>query len=172
MAISFPVGPSLNQIYTYNGKSWKWNGTGWVLSPGSATFQVPLVSGTNIKTVNGSSVLGAGNLVVKDPRSITIENPSSSENITFFYTTQELTLTSVRAVVKGSTPSVTYSVKSASDRLDANPTLNVNGVTVTNTTTGANATLNAASIEANSWVWITTSATGGTVESLNITLAF
>ena len=41
------------------------NGTGafTVAVPGT-DYQAPLVSGTNIKTINGSSVLGAGDLVV------------------------------------------------------------------------------------------------------------
>jgi len=28
---SFPTSPSLNQLYTFNGKTWKYNGTGWAL---------------------------------------------------------------------------------------------------------------------------------------------
>ena len=37
------------------------NGTS-ILSSGDLLLQVPLVSGTNIKTVNGNSLLGSGNL--------------------------------------------------------------------------------------------------------------
>lgn len=29
MAINFPLSPTLNQIYTYSGKTWKWNGYAW-----------------------------------------------------------------------------------------------------------------------------------------------
>ena len=29
MAINFPTGATPNQIYTYNGISWKWNGSYW-----------------------------------------------------------------------------------------------------------------------------------------------
>jgi len=29
MAIDFPSSPSLNQTYTYQGRSWLWNGTAW-----------------------------------------------------------------------------------------------------------------------------------------------
>ena len=36
MAISFPTNPQLNDIYTYGGRSWKWNDTTWE-SVGSAT---------------------------------------------------------------------------------------------------------------------------------------
>jgi len=107
-----------------------------------------------------------------ETRSVTIENPSYDEDITLFYTTKALTVLSVRAVVKGSSPNITYSIKSASDRSAGSPTVNVNAEVVTNTTTGANATLANANIAANTWVWLTTSAKSGTVTSLNITFAF
>ena len=29
MAIDFPLSPSLNDVYTFNGKSWRWNGYAW-----------------------------------------------------------------------------------------------------------------------------------------------
>lgn len=29
MAIDFPSSPSINQLYTYLGQTWEWNGTGW-----------------------------------------------------------------------------------------------------------------------------------------------
>lgn len=29
MPIDFPTSPTLNQVYTYSGRSWKWNGEGW-----------------------------------------------------------------------------------------------------------------------------------------------
>lgn len=30
MAIDFPSSPTLNQQYTFNGRTWQWNGTAWV----------------------------------------------------------------------------------------------------------------------------------------------
>ena len=30
MALSFPNSPSLNDVYTYGGKSWQWNGNYWI----------------------------------------------------------------------------------------------------------------------------------------------
>jgi len=29
VAIDFPAYPSLNQIYTFGSRTWKWNGVGW-----------------------------------------------------------------------------------------------------------------------------------------------
>jgi hypothetical protein len=31
MAIDFPTSPSVNQQYSYNGRTWKWNGYAWIL---------------------------------------------------------------------------------------------------------------------------------------------
>lgn len=30
MPIDYPSSPTVNQIYTYNGKAWVFNGTAWV----------------------------------------------------------------------------------------------------------------------------------------------
>ena len=29
MAINFPAAPTTNQTYTFNGRTWTWNGVGW-----------------------------------------------------------------------------------------------------------------------------------------------
>ena len=31
MALNFPISPSVDDLYTYGGKTWKYNGTGWQL---------------------------------------------------------------------------------------------------------------------------------------------
>lgn len=31
MAADFPSSPTLNQTYTFSGRTWTWNGTGWAL---------------------------------------------------------------------------------------------------------------------------------------------
>jgi len=47
------------------------------------------------------------------------------------------------------------------------------GITTTNTTTGLNTTsFNNATVPANNYVWLTTSATSGTVTLLNVSLNF
>ncbi len=43
MAINFPSSPSLNQTYTYEGRTWKWNGVGWQIFNSSISPEV----GTN-----------------------------------------------------------------------------------------------------------------------------
>jgi hypothetical protein len=110
-----------------------------------------------------------GNVI--GPKALTIFGPSGSENVTMFYTSVAITLSNVRAVVNGTSPSVTYSVKYGSNRSSAAGTL-VNAAVVTNTTTGVNATLTATAIPAGSWIWIETSATSGTVNYLSISMEF
>lgn len=34
MAIDFPSNPVLNEVYVFNGRSWKWNGEGWAAVTG------------------------------------------------------------------------------------------------------------------------------------------
>lgn len=35
MPIDFPTSPAVDQTYTYSGKVWKWNGSGWALQSNS-----------------------------------------------------------------------------------------------------------------------------------------
>ena len=33
MALDFPASPSVNDLYTDSGRTWRWNGTGWAMLP-------------------------------------------------------------------------------------------------------------------------------------------
>lgn len=44
MALDFPSSPTLNQTYTFNGRTWIWNGAGWAVQ--SATVTSIVSSGT------------------------------------------------------------------------------------------------------------------------------
>jgi len=44
MAINFPASPSLNQTYTYEGRTWKWNGVGWQIYVANPSPEVGLNS--------------------------------------------------------------------------------------------------------------------------------
>lgn len=58
--IDFPNNPTLNQIYMYNGRTWQWNGKGWIpFSTSSPGAYIPLpTEGTNgqVLTTNGAGV--------------------------------------------------------------------------------------------------------------------
>lgn len=56
--VSFTYTPSTGDLLRYSGTAW------YQASLGVCGIQATLVSGTNIKTINSSSILGSGNLVV------------------------------------------------------------------------------------------------------------
>ncbi len=102
--------------------------------------------------------------------SITLDQPTATENMTIFFTDRAITITKMAAVLTGTTPSVTWSVRFAADRSTAGTEVITGGRTTTSTTTGdIVTTFNNASIPANSFVWLTTSATSGTVNTIHVT---
>jgi hypothetical protein len=71
MAIDFPTSPALNEIYTYGGRSWQWNGTAWDV--------YSTVSGSVVTRLNGLTggvTLAAGPNITLTPvgNTITIES--------------------------------------------------------------------------------------------------
>lgn len=80
MPLDFPTSPTLNEIYTYSGRSWKWNGTAW---------DVYIASGNFVNTLNGFTggvTLAAGsNVTVTNAANIITIASSSSGGITGNY---------------------------------------------------------------------------------------
>lgn len=109
---------------------------------------------------------------LKYVKSITVESPTSAEKIAMFNTSLAGTITRVRAVVAGSTPSVTYNVTYGTDFSAAGTNVTTSPSAVTNTTTGVNATLNNTAIPADGYVWFITTAQSGTVGQINVTVEF
>ena len=107
-------------------------------------------------------------------KSITIEDPTASEDISAFFTNEAITVTEIRAVLVGSsTPSVTWTVRHGTDRSAAGAEVVTGGTTTTSTTTGDDVTsFNDATIVADSFVWIETTAQSGTVDELHITIVY
>ena len=58
-ALNFPTSPTNNQIYTANGKSWRWDGTSWktyfTLGVDSGGTGLTGISGTNSFLASNSS---------------------------------------------------------------------------------------------------------------------
>lgn len=56
-ALNFPTSPTTNQVYTANGKSWKWDGTSW------KTFNVTTVAGggTGLTNINAGNAFLSSN---------------------------------------------------------------------------------------------------------------
>ena len=105
------------------------------------------------------------------PKSLSILSPSNAENFTLFFTTNALTISKIAHAIRGTT-SVTFTIRHASTRSAAGTEV-VTGGTLANSATGATVTsFNSATIAANSWVWLTTTATVGTPTELAVSLEF
>jgi hypothetical protein len=115
-----------------------------------------------------------GNTGPMGPKSVAIANPTATEKVALFFTTSAQTVSQIRSSVFGSSsPSATFSIRYGTDLSAAGTEVVTGGITTTNTTTGASTTtFNNASIPANSWVWLTTSAISGTVAALNVSVTF
>ena len=105
-------------------------------------------------------------------KSITVENPTASEDIWWFFTDRALTVQAVEGILKGSaTPTVTVTIRHDPDR-NATGNAAVSAQAVTSTTTGDDVTLSDATIPADSHVWLETTAQGGTVAELGLHLRY
>ena len=111
-----------------------------------------------------------GGLLTKE---ITIENPNSSEDVSWFYTDVAITVTAAKAVLNGgaSTPTIDINIYHNTDRSAAGNTVDSSDKTVTSISTGDAMALNDdVTIPANSYVWIETANQSGTVPELFIYL--
>ena len=137
-----------------------------VVGGGAGATPTPLAAGAN-NTVLRMGVANPGYEAELLSKDITIEAPTTTEDITFFYTPIAITVTEVRVVGVGTTPSLTLQLKHSTSREAAGNALTTSAAH-TNTTGGSTATLSDDTIPAASYVWIETTATGGTVVSFSI----
>jgi hypothetical protein len=91
MPLDFPTSPTLNEIYTFGGRSWQWNGTAWDV--------YSTVSGNVVTQLNGLTggvTLAAGSNVTLTPvgNTITISSAGGSGGgggggggLTYYYQT-------------------------------------------------------------------------------------
>jgi hypothetical protein len=73
--------------------------------------------------------------------------------------------------LRGTSPSITFSLSSGGDRTTVT-TNNVNGQTVTNTTTGTSVTLANTAVSANNFIWLRITAISGTVTEAHFTINY
>ncbi len=154
---------------------------------------VHLTSGVIHNEVGSSGVLrttlpASGNLVdleyskngsvsylslTKKSKSITVESPTATEDIMCFYTDVAIAMRQLTAVLRGTTPSVTWTLRYDSDRSAAGTEVITTGTVTTNTSTGQDLTIfSNPNIPADSFVWLETTAIGGTVDELALTMIF
>lgn len=105
-------------------------------------------------------------------KSITIENPTAAEDISMFYSDDAITITKMVFVITGST-SATTTIRHHTDRSNAGNEVVTGGTTANSTTTGNVVTsFNDATVPADSFVWLETTALSGTPTSLSVTIFY
>lgn len=107
-------------------------------------------------------------------KSITVEVPTASEDISWFFTNRAVTVTEIRAVLvqSAASPSVTWTVRHGTDRSAAGAEVVTGGTTTTDETTGDDVTsFDDATIVADSHVWVKTTASSNTAQ-LALTLYY
>jgi len=106
----------------------------------------------------------------KDPesKSIIIENPNASEDLSFFFTDVAITISKIRAILVGSsTPSVTWTIRHGTSRSAGGSEVVTGGTVTTEVDAGSDIeTFDDATITADSHVWVETTAQSGDVVSI------
>jgi hypothetical protein len=127
-----------------------------------------------IKLLGGGIGLGnASGSLLSRSKSISIEDPTNSENIILMQTSGSELIVKITSVLKGSGPSVTFSIRHGTNVNTTGTEIKTGGFTTTSTTTGDEFTsFDSGVIPAEHFVWLTTSAVTGTVELLNVTALF
>ena len=134
-----------------------------------ATKQDTLIAGNNI-TIVGNTISSTGGGPTTVYKSITIENPTASENMCIFYAPVAMTITEIRGVITGAT-SVSFKVVSGTSRNAVTTEHNSSAVVCSSVTTGDVATITTGAVAAGSWVAVKTSAIAGAPSELVITLS-
>jgi len=108
-------------------------------------------------------------------KTLNVESPGAAENLTFFYTSKALALSSCEAVlVGGTTPSVTFQIAYGSTRSAAGTNLwSANQVCdSTGAGTGHSNFTGSSAIPAGSWVWFKTLASTGRPTQISVSLEY
>ena len=104
-------------------------------------------------------------------KTFTLQNPTTSNDITIFRTNVAITVLEVIACSTGTNPTTTYQLKHHTDRDNTGNALTTSSAT-TSKTTGDVATLSDDDIPADSWIWIETTAKGGSDVFLTIDIRY
>jgi len=101
---------------------------------------------------------------VKAMAPLTVESPTTSDDITMWYTDRAITLVALVVVVRGSSPSCTPDIRHGTDRSAAGTAIITSPSAVTSQTTGSVVTsFDDATIPATSFMWQEMDAVSGTV---------
>lgn len=107
-------------------------------------------------------------------KSILIESPTNTEDLSFFFTDRSITITKIRPILVGSSsPSVTWTLRHGTDRSAVGNEIINTGTTTTEVTTGIDVIdFDDPTIIANSHIWFETTVKSGLIESINLTVFY
>jgi hypothetical protein len=88
MPLQFPSNPSVNDTYTFNGKTWIWNGDGWALAPSGAINGIVI---GNVSAAAGTFTTLTGANVLVQNRGILYLYDTDNSNYTGFRSPATLT---------------------------------------------------------------------------------
>lgn len=132
-----------------------------------------IVGTTDTQTLTNKTLTSDTNKL-RYSKTLVVEDPTSAEDISFFFSNRAITVTEMRAVLVGSaTPSVTWTIRHGTDRSAAGAEVVTSGTTTTGTTSGSDVvSFNDATVVADSFVWLETTAKSGTVDEIQVTIFY
>lgn len=104
-----------------------------------------------------------------DSKTITIIDPTASENATLFFAPSGATITNIHALIQGTTD-VTMQLLFGSSRASGSAVCA--STTVSNSTTGVDIAITTAAIPASNYVWLVTTAITNTPTELSVTVSY
>lgn len=74
MPIDFPASPSTNDIYSYAGKSWIWNGIAWQIRIAAFGLEHAATVSEDYTVVSTNNLISGGPLTVNNNITVTVES--------------------------------------------------------------------------------------------------
>jgi hypothetical protein len=119
-------------------------------------------------TITGAMLDSAAQELFKG---ITLDSPTASDDVSIGFTILPITISQLTAVVRGSTPSLTWTLRHDPDRSAVGNEVVTGGTVTTSESTGSVVTVfDDATIPANSYYWLETTAKSGTVSELHLSI--
>ncbi len=107
------------------------------------------------------------------PTGVTLSYPLAGDKLPLLHAASALTIAEVRALVAGTTPSVSFSIRYGPDFSSAGTAIRLTGMTSSSTSSGDSwSSFDNAVVPAGSWLWIMVDAVSGTALSLHVSLRF
>lgn len=121
-----------------------------------------------------ASLLGpVGANAVQGPSGVTLAYSLAGDKLPLLHAATDLTIAEVRALVTGTSPSVTFSLRFGSDFSAAGTAVKTGGMAATSGTAGESwSSLDNPVIPAGCWLWIVVDVVSGTALTLHVSVRF